>query len=44
VIGVLLVNNLDFILALDLRGNRIGDPGIETIVKGLPHLKNLLIS
>jgi len=40
----IIVNNLPFLHSLDLRGNRIGDSGIETVAKGFPQLKNLLVS
>jgi Leucine-rich repeat (LRR) protein len=40
----IIVNNLSFLHSLDIRGNRVGDSGIETVAKGFPQLKNLLIS
>lgn len=40
----IIVNNLNFIQTLDIRGNRIGDSGLIVIAAGLPKLKNLLIS
>lgn len=39
-----IVNNLSFVQTLDVRGNRIGDSGVNVISSGLPQLKNLLIS
>ena len=40
----IIVNNLEFLQGVDIRGNRVGDEGIEIIARGLPKLKNLLIS
>lgn len=32
------------IQVVDIRGNRVGDPGVIALVKGLNHLKSLMIS
>ena len=30
--------------SVDIRGNKVGDKGVEFIVKGLSHLKSLMVS
>ena len=40
----LIVNNLPFLLTVDIRGNKINDKGIIKLIKGLPKLKSFFIS
>jgi len=40
----LIVNNLPFLLTVDIRGNLITDKGIIKLVRGIPKLKSFFIS
>lgn len=35
---------MGFLQCLDIRGNKVGDKGLEHIILGMPHLKSLMIS
>jgi hypothetical protein len=40
----LIANHMNFLEAVDIRGNKIGDEGILIIVRAIPSLKSLMIS
>jgi hypothetical protein len=39
-----IVSNMSFLQCLDIRGNKVGDKGLEYVIDGMPHLKSLMIS
>lgn len=38
------MSNMSFLQCLDIRGNKVGDKGLEYVINGMPHLKSLMIS